>query len=108
MLFSCISLAVSAATREEQIAIDLAIALNGAMEPEELVVLLMEQKPELAEDILSSLMKAHPDNSSTIAQAAIAAAPEEQVDALMFAAIGSGLDPTRVAEATAAGTPDNK
>lgn len=103
VLASCLSLPLLAATPKEQMSIDLAIALNGAMEPEKLVVLLIEQKPHLAEDILTSVIETHPDKASTIAQAAISSAPDEQADLLLLTAIKAGIDPTEVGTATAAG-----
>ncbi|MDB1124243.1 hypothetical protein [Vibrio algarum] len=106
LLSSLALITANAATQKEQIAIDLAIVLNGGMEPEQLVALLIEQKPELAEDIFLSVTQAHPEKATTIAQAAISAAPIKQQDQLLLSAINLGIDPTGVATATAAGVPN--
>ncbi|MHA2937572.1 hypothetical protein ACXJY6_04660 [Vibrio sp. RC27] len=103
LLLCSVLIPVTAATHQEQKAIDLAIVLNQNLAPEELVVLLMEQKPELSEDILASLIETYPNNATTIAQAAILAAPAEQMEALISVAINTKIDPSVIVPVTAAG-----
>ena len=103
LLVCSVLIPVTAATHDEQKAIDLAIALNQNLAPEDLAVLLMKQKPELSEDILASMLDTYPSRATTIAQAAISTAPDEKIQSLISAVINAKIDPSIVAPMTAAG-----
>ncbi|MFM2587034.1 hypothetical protein [Vibrio sp. TBV020] len=85
---------------------------------EAVVAAVVAAKPEAAAEVVSAALNAAPQAADTVIRSAISAAPEAvssiaQVaqaanvsnEVVTQAAISAGVDPTQVAQATAAGTP---
>ncbi len=99
---SVMPIAANAITPEQQQNIDTAISAQSGLSGAELVQALLSQYPELAAEVVASVMAARPAEAASIAQAATQAGVSAET--VTTAAISVNIDPASVAPATAAGT----
>jgi hypothetical protein len=100
---SLVPLAANAISPEQQQAIDGVISAQAGISGEELVQALLAEYPQLAEEVVASVMAARPAEAAAVAQAATQAGVSAET--VTASAISVGIDPASVAPATAAGTP---
>lgn len=99
---SLVSLAANAITPEQQQAIDGVISAQAGISGDELIQTLLAEYPQLAGEVVASVMAARPAEAAAVAQAAIEAGVSAET--VTASAISVGVDPASVAPATAAGT----